>query len=193
MRISLFWRMLPVHIVIALLVALPYWQQHKNKALAEMSGNQAQAQLETVSKNTAPARIEGLPTRILIPNLLIDLDVYKGVRDQNSTWLVSPESANYATNTALTNNKADSTLIYGHAISSVFGATKELKTGDVVYIYTDNGHIFKYTYNSKSIVKPTDLQIFDNLEGSPGLVLMTCEGNWYQNRRLMFFDLVEST
>lgn len=191
MRLSLFWRVLPVHILIALILAVPFWQRHEASVLALQAGNRAQARLAVSHKSDAPVRLEGLPAKVLLPRLSIDVGVVSGIYDPSKKiWSVASSSANYAPNTAKINNKNDQTLIYGHWTPQVLGPTKQLVPGDIAYVYTDNNHVFKYMYQGKGIVKPTDIQIFDHLKGKPGLVLMTCEGSWAQNRRLMFFNLV---
>lgn len=192
MRVPLFWRVLPVHCLIAALLIVPIWQ--KNQAIAEAAeaGRKADSSLGA-SKAEAKPVISGVPTRIIIPRLGIDLSVIDGLYDASTEqWSVSSVAANYARNTPVANNKQDKTLIYGHRTSQIFGPTKNLLAGDKAYIYTSNGHLLKYSFSNTAVVTPIDITMFDKLKGEPGLVLMTCQGVWDQERRLMVFNLEQA-
>ncbi len=190
MRINLFWRVLPVHILVGSLLLLPFWQRHEAAAQALRAGNIAQSKLVEPTNVPQAMELEGVPVRIILPRLAIDVSVVPGIYNMSQKeWSVAPDSANYAPNTAKANNVQDLTLIYGHWTPKIFGPTKQIVSGDIAYVYTDNNHVFKYIFIGNTLVKPTDVQIFDQLKGEPGLVLMTCEGTWAQNRRLMTFKL----
>lgn len=190
MRVNLYWRVLPVHILIAIFLALPLWQRHEAALNVQQAASLAQAKL---SASHAPTNIEGTPARIVIPQVAVDVSIVPQTYSQTmKTWPVAPDTANYATNTVKANNNAGLTFIYGHWTSKVFGPTKQLKDGDVAYIYTDNNHVFKYVFSAKKIVQPSDIQAVTDAKGKPGLILMTCDGNWAQVRRLMFFNLVDA-
>lgn len=189
MRIPLFWRVMPVHLLILALFLLPVWERHAAIASALQAEKIAQHNL-TIKRQASNSKIAGQPVRVLLPRLGINLSVEEGTYNfTSSAWRVSNTDANYATNTAQPNNKQDKTLIYGHWTSNIFGPTKDLRQGDKVYIYTANGHTLEYVYEYKQVVKPTDTHVFNNFKGRPGLVLMTCQGLWAQERRLMFFNL----
>lgn len=193
LRVGLFWRVLPTYLVVCSLFVIPILQRQHANAQAVISAQIAQARLAQ-QKPPEPIFIEGKPVRIVMPRLGIDLEVLTGGYNINaSEWFVAGVVANYAENTAYANNKQDKTLIYGHWTAKVFGNTKNLVAGDIAFVYTDNGHIFKYSYSHNQLVMPTDVGIFNEFKGKPGLVLMTCDGTWAQNRRLMYFDLQESS
>ncbi|HET9174560.1 MAG TPA: sortase [Candidatus Saccharimonadales bacterium] len=155
---------------------------------AESAGRYAESVLASVRSNSA--MFSGEPTKIVLPRQGIDLPIVDGIYDgTQKVWSVARTTANFATITAQPNNAKDKTLIYGHWTPQVFGPTSNLKAGDFAYVYTSNGHIFQYRYENQTVIKPTDTQIFNNLNGKPGLALMTCEGTWAQDRRLMFFNL----
>jgi sortase (surface protein transpeptidase) len=71
----------------------------------------------------------------------------------------------------------------------VFEKTGQLHLGDVAYIKTTNGHIFKYLFSGNFSIAYNDTSIFDKLSGKPGLYLMTCDGVWNQFRRISTFTL----
>ena len=192
MRISLFWRVLPAHLLIVAFLAFPLWLKHEAASQALQAGHQAETEFSS-TKQTQLKKLEGIPTKVLIPSLSIDVPVVSGTYNKSEgSWTVAPDAANYATNTAKVNNINHKTLIYGHWTPQVFGPTKKLAKQDVVYVYTNNKQIFKYVYTGNTVVQPSDTQIFSHLKGQPGLVLMTCDGNWAQNRRIMFFKLVRA-
>jgi len=189
MRVPLFWQVLPVHLLILSFFLLPAWQHHAAVANALEAEKLAQRNL-SIMKAAKNSKVEGQPNRILIPRLGIDLKIIDGEYSfTSSSWSVSNDTANYAKNTKVPNNKKDKTLIYGHWTPGVFGPTKDLKAGDTAYVYTSNNHILVYRYEYIEVVKPTDTHVFNEFKGRPGLVLMTCQGSWAQDRRLMFFNL----
>jgi LPXTG-site transpeptidase (sortase) family protein len=154
----------------------------------------AQSKLVKANNATAQTPISGKPVRIVMPDVSIDLPIVSGYYiSAEKGWYVSPVNANYAVNTFPINNGKGTTLIYGHALVYVFGRTQNLKPGNTAIIYTDNGHIFQYVYQSEITVDPTDTEIFSNLDSDkPVLKLMTCGGSWSQNRRIMTFQLVKA-
>lgn len=155
-------------------------------------GRQADSRLNQHSASSKSA-ISGIPTRLVIPRLGIDLKVIEGFYDASTAqWSVSNTDANYAINTPEVNSTNDKTLIYGHWTPQVFGPTKYLRTGDTAYVYTANGHLLKYSFTESMVVMPTDISMFKKLEGEPGMVLLTCQGTWGQERRLMFFKLEQA-
>src|SRR5688572_4317576 len=103
-----------------------------------------------IKKAATNKEIAGKPSRILLPRQGIDLPVVDGQYNFTSAaWSVSKTTANYASNTAEINNRQDKTLIYGHWTPAVFGPTKDLKPGDIAYVYTANNHILVYRYKYK--------------------------------------------
>jgi LPXTG-site transpeptidase (sortase) family protein len=194
MRVSLYLKLLPLYIGLAALAASPFYLAHLHVLKVQAATSQAQVVL---NKPKVPTEIKtplsGKPVRIILPAQSIDVSVVNGYYvPSKKSWYVAPAAANYAPNTALINNSKGTTLIYGHALSYVFGATKNIKKGDTAIVYTDNGHIFQYVFDSEISVNPTDVEIFSEVSGNPTLKLMTCGGTWYQNRRIMAFNLVKA-
>ncbi|HSX44978.1 MAG TPA: sortase [Candidatus Saccharimonadales bacterium] len=155
------------------------------------NGQTKVAALTPAKPKPAPkVTIQGIPTRIVVPAEAIDLQVDKGYYNETTrTWSLSGTHAQYAVMTAQANNVGGNTFIYGHNNHKVFGKLLKIKAGDVVIIYTDNGHKFYYSYRTESDVKPDDTSLF-NYQGPPILTVQTCSGAWYQNRRLFVFDLI---
>ena len=136
--------------------------------------------------------ISGIPKRIVVPSLGIDLSITVGTyQSYKNTWTVAKSEANYATNSPLVNNQSGKTIVYGHATNKVFGKLKNLADGDNVYVYTDS-NIFVYAKASSVVIKPTDTDLFETIyNGPPMLGLLTCDGLWFQNRLLITLSLME--
>jgi LPXTG-site transpeptidase (sortase) family protein len=192
--INLYIKLLPLYIGLAILVASPFSLSPLQKSQVEAAAYRAQATLNQPKSANGPAEISGQPVRIILPGESIDLPVVKGYYIRaTQTWYVSPNSANYAPNTALINNQKGASLIYGHALNYIFGNTRNIKAGDKAIVYTQNGHIFEYEFSSQVTVDPSDTQVFSEVDNKPVLKLLTCGGSWSQNRRIMTFNLVRST
>jgi LPXTG-site transpeptidase (sortase) family protein len=142
---------------------------------------------ESLKPKVIPA-ISGVPVRLVISDLSIDLSVGAGTYDSGSDkWTIDAKRAFYANNSVPVNDSNGATLIYGHAQSLVFARLPTIQPGASARIYTDNGHVFDYTYRSMQQVLPTDTGVFD-ASGQPRLVLQTCIGAWDAYRGLYNFS-----
>lgn len=136
--------------------------------------------------------VTGMPTRISIPSLGINLAVVPGYYDASSgSWTLTTDKAQFATPTAQPNNAGGNTFIYGHARNNIFGALPKIKAGATAVVTTANGHQFYYRLSSTRVVNPTDSGQVFNYQGKPVLTLQTCVGLLYQNRELLTFNLEE--
>ena len=136
----------------------------------------------------------GEPLSISIERLGIDLPIKNGVfNEETKDWTLSDDAVYYAQITALPNNQNGITFLYGHNNDKVLSATENLVFGDIAVIKTKNDHIFKYIYKNDALVPPDLTSILYEASDTPRLVIMTCEGIWSQARRLMYFDLSESS
>ncbi|MES2630659.1 MAG: sortase [Patescibacteria group bacterium] len=138
----------------------------------------------------ALAKIQlGLPTRIVVSSVGIDLPVQMGSYDPSTqTWTVDTQSAFYADRTVPVNDSNGSTLIYGHAQYGLFSRVPEIREGATAEVYTDTGKVFSYTFQSSREVTPDDTSIFVNT-GPPMLILQTCSGPYDVYRTLVSFYL----
>ncbi len=129
----------------------------------------------------------GVPTRIVIPSLKIDLVVGVGSFNAASrSWTIDASRAFYADISLPANNSNGRTLIYGHAQWQVFGNLPDIRPQAEAIVYTDSGYEFHYSYQSRTDVVPTDTTIF-SASGPPTLVLQTCSGNWDAYRTMYYF------
>lgn len=131
--------------------------------------------------------ITGIPSRIVISSLAIDLNVKVGSYDATSgSWTIGAWNAYYADPSLPVNDSNGQTLIYGHAQPQAFGRLPEIQPGAEALVYTGNGYIFHYRYKSMQAVTPNDSTVF-TANGPPTLVLQTCSGNWDAYRSLFSF------
>lgn len=133
--------------------------------------------------------IQGVPVRIVIPSISIDLPVGLGSYDPNDgSWTIDATKAYYADISVPINDSNGQTLIYGHAQWPVFARLVNLPEGATADVYTDNGYVFHYKYTSLGKVLPSDMSVF-RTDGPPTLVLQTCTGAWDAYRALYSFKL----
>ena len=188
--LSLKWSLLPLAaaaVILCIPLAESVWTRHQISEAAQA----AQLKLNGRPKT---AKLQGTPNRILVPSLNIDLPVVsQSYSPALKSWPVSAATANYATETALINNFHGQSLIYGHDIRSVFEPLLNLQPNAIVYVYTDNGHVFKYTYSGSHDVSPRQTTIVADMSNQPaGLNLITCDGAYFQYRHVMNFKLVKA-
>lgn len=135
--------------------------------------------------------ISGVPARITIPSLNIDLPVEPGQYDTaTNTWTLHDLKAYYAIYSAPANNIGGNTFLYGHNNYQTLGAIKSITPGTVATVYTVNGHIFDYSFDSYTFVQPDDLSVF-SYQGKPILTVQTCTGVWNETRGMFKFNLLK--
>lgn len=134
---------------------------------------------------------QGIPARVTVPSLSIDLGVKTGEYDANTaTWAVDNSGAFYAPISVPVNDNNGITLIYAHAQTGLFETLPEIQPGAEAIVTTDNGHTFHYTYQTMRKADPSDVSVFQ-VDGPPTLVLQTCMGEWSQYRALFSFNLTK--
>lgn len=136
--------------------------------------------------------ISGTPMRFTIERLAIDLPVNNGYYDSKTDeWTLSDDAVYFATITSRPNDNKGNTFIYGHNQPQVIANMKDIRVGDVVEVTTTNDRVFRYSYVRDAIVTPEFTAVLDEDPSKPQLTVMTCEGIWSAERRLMYFDLLE--
>lgn len=153
--------------------------------------------LPAAAKAAAPSQsqqgvrdtVQGIPRRIRIADLGIDVAVKDGYYDSKTgQWTISEEAAYFATPTTIANSEAGNTFIYGHNSRKIFGKLLSVKPGMKAVVETDSGAQFTYTFISTEAVRPQDASILE-YSGKPRLTLQTCSGVWNQHRQIFYFDL----
>ena len=137
-------------------------------------------------KQVAP--IVGVPTRVVVPSVGIDLLVVNGSFDsEKQEWYLSDDKAQHADVSVPVNDSNGTTLIYGHDRPAIFAPLHELPDEAVAYVFTKNKLKFIYKYQSLRTVMPSDVSVF-TVNGTPSLVLQTCTGDWDEYRALYRFS-----
>lgn len=129
----------------------------------------------------APAKavISGKPVRIVIPDSGIDLPVDEGYYNSaERSWTLSGYHAHFAMVSSPANDAGGDTFIYGHNNNYVFGPLRHAapEPGATALLYTDNGHVFSYSFQSSVSLNPDDTLILD-YKGPPILTIQTCTGS----------------
>lgn len=137
----------------------------------------------------AIAATQGIPIRVAVPSLSIDLPVAIGsYNPDDGSWTVDTTQAYFADVSMPINNSNGTSLIYGHAQSTVFETLPTIQPDAEAIVTTDTGYAFHYRYVSVQEVQPNDVSVF-NSTGPPKLVLQTCIGTWSELRALFSFRL----
>ncbi len=150
------------------------------------------------SKKEAPPAfilMSGRPTRLVIEGSGIDLPIDEGYYNEaNGSWSLSDHHLQYAMMTMLANNHSGNTFIYGHATDQVLGPLvwRPPAVGSLAQIYTENGHVFTYSFQSSRSLTPDDTSIF-NYTGPPILTVQTCTGSLSEWRTMFTFTFKEVT
>ena len=132
---------------------------------------------------------QGVPVRVTVPSLAIDLPVGLGTYDAaTGDWAVDTTQAYYATVSVPVNDSNGTTLIYGHAQAPIFAQLPHIQPGVQAIVTTDTGYAFHYRYQSMQQVLPSDTSIL-RVDGPPSLTLQTCMGDWDAYRGLFTFTL----
>lgn len=133
---------------------------------------------------------QGIPTRINVPSLGIDVKVGLGsYNPKDQSWTLDTSRAFYADISVPANDSNGTTLVYGHARAAVFSLVPQAKKGTKATVYTNTGYIFRYEYKTKHEVEPSDLSLL-KVNGPPMLLLQTCSGPWDVYRTMVLFTLV---
>lgn len=131
--------------------------------------------------------VSGMPTRIVIASLGIDLSVDKGYYDAGSaSWSLSGYHAQYAILSPMPNDTSGNTFIYGHNNPYVFGPLKRIESGAQAKVYTSNHHVFTYTFVKTNAVTPNNTSVL-MYQGAPIMTIQTCSGVWNEQRQMYSF------
>jgi hypothetical protein len=146
----------------------------------------------TISDTTALKSLTaGKPVKIIIPGVAIDLPIDEGIyNESDATWTLSGYHAQFAMLSNYANDTEGNTFIYGHNNKFVFGPIKAIHPNDTALLYTDNGHVFSYSFIETRATIPEDTSVL-NYEGPPILTIQTCSGSWNEKRQMYTFKFSE--
>lgn len=164
---------------------------------SHLFGTPVWAKSETVvikQQTTPPTKeiISGKPTRITIQNTGIDLPVTDGIYNpSDGSWTLSDTTAQFAIMSAVVNDHAGTTFIYGHGTDAVFGkiGSNHPPAGTLATVTADNGHVFTYKLETVRDFQPSDTSILaDTANGPPRLIVQTCTGIFSEWRTMFIFS-----
>lgn len=165
-------------------------------ALQSQPATADMASMAVITQPVAPvarAAKQGLPVRVVVAGADIDVAVKTGsYRPEDDSWTLDESSAFYADRTVPANSSNGTTLIYGHGTASIFANLPLIRERAVAKVYTDNGLIFTYTYQSSRQITPADTSLLVET-GPPTLLLQTCSGAFDAYRTMAVFALTGVT
>lgn len=134
--------------------------------------------------------ITGKPVRISIPDSGIDVPLDEGLYNaSDGSWTLSDTRGQYAMMSTLANNLSGNTFVYGHGTDPVFGklSTTPPNTSSLAYIYSAEGRVFEYVFQSSRSVTPEETSVLD-YSGPSQLMVQTCTGAFSEWRTLYTFS-----
>lgn len=125
-----------------------------------------------IQPQSLPKLNREIPTQIIIPSVAIDIPV-KESKIVNGYWEVFENSAGWGEGSAAP-DEIGNQVIFAHARQGLFLPLQNVKSGQKVYILTDNKF---YTYEVESIheVNPSETEVIKPTPDSV-LTLYTCSG-----------------
>lgn len=126
------------------------------------------------------------PTRILIPKLNKSLPVTAALIHDNE-WDLFDDKVSWLSTSAIPGE--GNVILYAHNTQKLFGDLHELKVGDSIEVQQGNQWT-QYTVTESRKVTPTDVEAV--LGSGDQLTLYTCEGSFYQKRRVVYASPIVS-
>jgi len=186
-KIPLFIKVVSLYV----LIVMPLYTFALPEPAESIDTNQFITQVIVEEEIKQPQAITGVPDRLLIPRLGINLPIADGVYDPaTETWTLSKTAVHYAVMTRLPNDKSGHTLIYGHNTVQLLSPTRLLQPGDILQIVSKEGLTYNYVYVADNKVDPSNTQVLTQTSEKPMLTLLTCNGLFNEVRRLMSFEFV---
>lgn len=150
--------------------------------------------LETATKQTIAQKSFTLqePIALQLPRLDINLAIKPGTYNaQAQTW--SLDRTNAFVMQPVTNQSGAvvpaTPVIYGHDIPAVFMHLDGIAADEILNITQSNGTTYTFRYSGDVVVKPHDITPLQT-KYQNSVLLMTCTGSHFQERRIMRFELV---
>lgn len=120
-------------------------------------------------------------TEVAIPAVDISLEVRKGTYDyKTKQWNLDKKHAFYMSESA-------TPIVYGHAITDVFGRLQDLHGGETLIATLSDGHTKSLKYQGTEYVHPEDTAILSRLY-LRSIILMSCSGPMSEYRQLFYFE-----
>ncbi|HEX6258335.1 MAG TPA: sortase [Candidatus Saccharimonadales bacterium] len=119
----------------------------------------------------------GTPINLEVPRLKVRLSIREAT--YNNGWPLNYRDAFFITN-------SQTPIIYGHAVKEVFLPLNGVAKDELLRITNKKGEVHLFSYTRDRVVAPAQVNVLR--EAHPGtLILMTCTGAQFENRRLLEF------
>src|SRR3989344_740790 len=132
------------------------------------------------SKLLESREVQNIPVRIVIPKSNIDLKVIPS-KIVNGYWELSENTASYGLGSGYPQSKSN-TVIFAHAREGLFYNLKDVKVGEIIYVFTKDKW-FRYKVNKIKTVYPNQIEVIKPTKNET-LTLYTCSG-FYDVKRLI--------
>lgn len=175
-----------------LYLAAPWWQAQATRRTGLRTN---QMSLAAAASQTAPASSPGIdmifstPVSLQIPRLGLQLAVKPGYYDAaRKTWTLNRSDA-FWMQPPLPDMTLPTPVIYGHNIPDVFRPLEGVARDEPLWITLQDGRRLLFSYVGDRAVAPTDDTPL-RADTPNSILLMTCTGAHFQERRVMHFAYV---
>lgn len=130
------------------------------------------AKSETVEQFSESKELS-TPNRIVINELNIDLPVVPS-KITNGKWEVTDKGVSFL-ETSVIPGQVGNSVLYGHNWTNILGGLINIKTGETIELFFENGTKKDFVVTLIQEVKPNDISILDNTTDTR-ITLYTCSG-----------------
>lgn len=124
-------------------------------------------------EQTSDVKEVSTPNRIVINKLNVDLPVVTS-KIKNGKWEVTDKGVSYLESSVIPGQLGNS-IMYGHNWTNILGNLINIKTGETVEVYFENGTKKEFIVSLIQEVKPNDISILNNSKDTR-ITLYTCSG-----------------
>ena len=162
----------------ALYLLLPEYQNSLVRAEGQRTNTAA---LATAQKNLLAAEVPlSVPVALSLPRLGISLQIKEGAYAAGR-WTLDNVHAFYA--------RANTPLIYGHAIREVFLGLHNATKNELLYITNDKSQKLAFRLTTTRVVTPSTIALL-NEKKARTLFLLTCTGPYFESRQVFEFSYI---
>lgn len=137
--------------------------------------------------------VNPVPARLILSRLGLDVTVQQGSYDaKNHSWKLDSQHAFLVTPGQEPLLTTSWPLIYGHLRSEVFAPLSKVERGDILEVVGNDGRTYEYAFAGSVAVTPEQGALINSPPQGHGLQLLTCEGLFFDKRRILYFTLINA-
>ncbi|HXH27044.1 MAG TPA: sortase [Candidatus Acidoferrum sp.] len=130
------------------------------------------------------------PVWLALPRLGMRVNLLPGAYyPASQTWRLDPTHAFYMPVASVAGGLPSTPLFYGHEIPAVFAPLNNVAPGEPLQIGTSDGRTLSFRFASAHVITPTDDSVL-TAKLPNAIQLMTCNGDFSQNRRVLQFNFI---